>query len=64
MKIMGCIYSCQCGGICIGCSQYEPERYYGHAEDLAAQARGYKDYDDQLEQEKERRKNPDSLDDL
>ena len=46
---MGCIHACQCGGLCLGCNAYEPERYYGHAEDLAAQASGYDSYDSMLQ---------------
>ena len=47
---MGCIYACTCSGICPGCKSYEPEQYCGHAEDLAAQARGYNNYDEMLEE--------------
>ena len=38
---MGCIYSAVCCGMCVGCSSYQPEKYCGHAEDLAAQQMGY-----------------------
>ena len=31
---MGCVNACICGGMCIGCSAYEKESYYGEAEDL------------------------------
>ena len=45
---MGCIYACSCVGQCLGCPEYQPEQYYGHAEDLAAQAQGYNNYDEML----------------
>jgi len=45
---MGCIYACTCSGFCLGCKDYKPEQYYGHAEDLDAQNKGYKDYDDMI----------------
>jgi hypothetical protein len=48
LKYMGCIYACTCSGICPGCNDYRPEEYYGHAEDLAAQAKGYNNYDEML----------------
>jgi hypothetical protein len=46
---MGCIYACQCGGLCMGCNIYKKEEYFGHAEDLAAQSKGYENYDEMLE---------------
>jgi hypothetical protein len=48
---MGCIYACTCGNNCIGCSEYSPEKYYGHAEDLAAQCQGYESYDQMLSEQ-------------
>lgn len=50
---MGCKYACTCSGICPGCRTYEPEEYYGHAEDIAAQARGYENYEDEVREDKE-----------
>jgi len=47
---MGCKYSCSCAGMCGNCSEYSPEEYLGHAEDVLAQAKGYKDADDMVEQ--------------
>ena len=31
---MGCKSACICGGFCPGCTSYEPETYFGHAEDV------------------------------
>jgi hypothetical protein len=45
---MGCIHSCTCGGICPGCSDYQPEAYCGDAEDRLARQMGYRDYDDHM----------------
>ncbi len=58
---MGCIYACTCGGFCPGCQMYEKEQYFGHAEDLAAQAKGYRNYDDMLvEQDQKQQQEQDS----
>lgn len=38
---MGCVYACVCSCNCLRCGQYEPERYFGHAEDVFAQSKGY-----------------------
>ena len=42
-KIMGCVNACICGGMCVGCSAYEPERYCGEAEDLYDELHGNED---------------------
>ncbi len=44
--MMGCLYACTCGGLCISCRSYKPEQYFGHAEDLLAQMHGYRDSDE------------------
>ncbi len=44
---MGCVYACVCSGRCWTCSQYEPEQYFGHAEDVLAQSKGFAS-DDEL----------------
>ena len=31
---MGCKSACICGGFCLGCTSYEHETYFGHAEDV------------------------------
>jgi hypothetical protein len=49
---MGCIYACICGGLCISCHEYKPETYFGEAEDIASQSRGYKDMDDEINRKK------------
>lgn len=42
---MGCKYACICEGSCLSCTEYEPEQYYGHAEDYADQQRNkYNNY--------------------
>jgi hypothetical protein len=46
---MGCIYACMCSGLCISCRDYQSEKYFGHAEDLAAQARGFNSMDDEID---------------
>lgn len=38
---MGCVNACVCSANCLRCSQYEPEQYFGHAEDVYAQMKGY-----------------------
>lgn len=38
---MGCKYACTCGANCLRCSHYEPERYFGEAEDILAQTKGF-----------------------
>lgn len=38
---MGCKYACTCGSNCLRCSQYEPESYFGEAEDILAQTKGF-----------------------
>lgn len=38
---MGCKYACTCGANCLRCSQYEPESYFGEAEDILAQSKGF-----------------------
>lgn len=38
---MGCKYACTCGANCLKCSQYEPESYFGEAEDILAQSKGF-----------------------
>ncbi len=38
---MGCKYACTCGSNCLKCSQYEPEAYFGEAEDILAQTKGF-----------------------
>ena len=43
---MGCVYACVCGGNCLRCSQYEPEQYFGHAEDVLAQPKGFANDDE------------------
>lgn len=48
---MGCVNACICGGICPGCSGYRPESYYGEVEDIAAQGKGYSNYDQQIQHE-------------
>jgi hypothetical protein len=50
---MGCIHSCTCGGVCPGCSSYQPEAYIGDAEDRLSNQMGYRDYDDYMEQNRE-----------
>lgn len=40
---MGCKYACICGGICPGCTRFEPEEYCGHAEDILTQSHGFDD---------------------
>ena len=50
---MGCIHSCTCGGICPGCSDYQPEAYCGDAEDRLARQMGYRDYDDHMQSQKQ-----------
>lgn len=52
---MGCIYSCTCSGLCGNCPSYKPEAYCGHAEDVMAQAQGYRDARE-MEEEWERAK--------
>ena len=37
---MGCKYACVCGGICLGCPDFEPEAYCGEAEDIYDQTYG------------------------
>ena len=44
---MGCKYSCNCGGFCPGCHNFEKETYYGEAEDVAARGRGFSSYEDE-----------------
>ena len=43
---MGCKYACVCGANCLRCSQYEPEEYFGHAEDVLAQTKGFSSDDE------------------
>ena len=38
---MGCKYACTCGANCLRCSQYEPEIYFGEAEDILAHTKGF-----------------------
>lgn len=38
---MGCKYACTCGANCLRCSQYQPESYFGEAEDILAQTKGF-----------------------
>lgn len=38
---MGCKYACTCEGRCWSCSQYAPETYYGEAEDILTQTKGF-----------------------
>lgn len=38
---MGCKYACVCGSNCLKCSQFEPESYFGEAEDILAQSKGF-----------------------
>ena len=45
---MSCRYACTCGGACWSCSNREPERYFGEAEDLRAQELGYISYEDHM----------------
>ena len=49
---MSCRYACICGGTCWNCSEKEPERYFGEAEDLRAQELGYASYDDHMRHSK------------
>jgi hypothetical protein len=52
---MGCKYACTCGGRCWSCSQYEPESYFGEAEDILAQTKGFASDDEwRAHQRKER----------
>lgn len=46
---MGCVNACVCRGNCNRCSQYEPEQYFGHAEDIFAQSKGFKSDDEYRE---------------
>lgn len=55
---MGCLYACTCGSNCLNCSTYKPEQYYGHAEDVLAQTKGFSsveemDYSNESEKEYE-----------
>lgn len=50
---MGCKYACMCGGLCSNCGEYEPEEYFGHAEDLSSQSRGFKNMNDEIERERQ-----------
>lgn len=47
---MGCKHACTCGGFCPGCRSYEPESYFGEAEDQLARQRGYNSYQDEMEE--------------
>ena len=55
---MGCLYACTCGGLCPGCTSYKPEQYYGHAEDLLAQSKGYTDAEEWERLEREQFSKP------
>lgn len=52
---MGCKNACVCGGMCVGCSSYEPETYCGEAEDLYDELHGksreQKEYEKAMEDE-------------
>lgn len=48
---MGCKYACICGGICPGCTRYQPEEYCGHAEDILAQSHGFESDDEYRNQQ-------------
>ena len=39
---MGCKNACICGGMCVGCSDYEKESYFGEAEDIYYELHKYK----------------------
>lgn len=48
---MGCRYACICGESCLYCSPI-PEEYIGHAEDIAAQSRGFRSYEEEVKYNK------------
>ena len=55
---MGCKYACVCGSNCLRCSQYERESYFGEAEDILAQSKGFASddewrYHQQMERQQE-----------
>jgi len=50
---MGCKYACTCGGMCPGCGSYQPESYFGEAEDLLSQQMGYRNYEDHMASSKQ-----------
>ena len=39
--MMGCKYACTCWANCLSCSQYEPEIYFGEAEDILTKTKGF-----------------------
>lgn len=53
---MGCLYACTCGGRCYDCSMYQKEEYFGHAEDLLAQTKGFRDAQEWNDYERQQQK--------
>ena len=57
---MGCKWACVCGGMCGGCPDRESESYFGEAEDISSQQRGFKSYDEEIKYYKEQKETYDS----